>query len=240
MNALQLACKSCGKPVPAEDVNLDKALAKCRICHAVFDIADMVGRKVRDEADDLVPKPRSFTVENWGPELVLSWRWYSHGIWIAIPFLVIWNGFLVVWYAAAVAGLSDDKAEPTAWFMLLFPVLHVAIGVGGIYAVLCGFFNRTVIRVSGGELSVRHGPIPYPGNRQILTADIKQLFCTETIHRGKRSSRTTYNLLVKVKEGDKITLLSGLDDLDQGLYVEQQIERHLNIQDKRVPGQVRI
>jgi hypothetical protein len=46
--------------------------------------------------------------------------------------------------------------------------------------------------------------------------------------------------MVKVREGDKLTLLSGLDDLDQGLFIEQQIEKQLNIQDKRVPGQVRI
>ncbi len=240
MNAHQLACKSCGKPVPAEDVNLDKALAKCRLCHAVFDITEIVGREASRAAEEAIPKPRRFTIENWGPELVLSWRWYTHALWIAIPFLVIWNGFLVVWYAAAVAAMNDDKSGIAAYIMLLFPLIHVAIGVGGIYAVLCGFCNRTVIRVSGGELSVRHGPIPYPGNRQIPTADIKQLYCTETIHRGKRSSRTTYNVMVKVREGDKLTLLSGLDDLDQGLYVEQQIEKHLNIQDKRVPGQVRI
>jgi hypothetical protein len=240
MNVLQLTCKSCGKPVPAEDVNLDKALAKCRICHAVFDITEVVGRNVRDAADDVVPKPRSFTLENWGPELVLTHRWYSHGLWIAIPFVILWNGFLLLFFSVAIATLQDEKSGPAGYFMLLFSIVHAAVGVGGIYAVLCGFFNRTVIRVSGGELAVRHGPIPYPGNRQILTADIKQLYCTETIHRGKRSSRTTYNLLVKVKEGDKITLLSGLDDLDQGLYVEQQIEKYLGIQDKRVPGQVRI
>jgi hypothetical protein len=241
MSVLQLSCKSCGKPVPAEDVNIDKALAKCRACHAVFGFADLVGGSAAGRADEPVPMPKCFVVDNWGPELSLTRRWYSHVLWIMVPFCILWDGFLIVWFSASFGVIFG---QPDAWmaglFMLLFSVLHVAVGVAITYATLCGFVNRTVLRVSAGELTVWHGPLPFPGNRQILTADIKQLYCTETVHRGKRSCRTSYNVLVVTKDNDKITLVSNLDELEQGLFIEQQVEQHLRIRDQRVPGQVRI
>ena len=167
-----------------------RLIAKCRACNAVFGFADLVGGGP-ERSDEPVPMPKCFVVENWGPELSLTRHWYSHALWIMVPFCILWDGFLIVWFSASFGVIFG---QPDAWiagvFMLLFSVLHVAVGVVMTYATLCGFMNRTVLRVSGGELTVRHGPLPFPGNRQVLTADIKQLYCTETIHRGKRSSRS--------------------------------------------------
>ena len=47
-------------------------------------------------------------------------------------------------------------------------------------------------------------------------------------------------MLVVTRDNDKITLVSNLDELEQGLFIEQQVERYLKIRDKRVPGQVRV
>jgi hypothetical protein len=43
-----------------------------------------------------------------------------------------------------------------------------------------------------------------------------------------------------LRDGTKLKLLSSLQDLDQALFVEQQIEQHLRIADERVPGEVRV
>jgi len=236
---MQLACKSCTKPIPAADVNLDRGIAKCQGCHAVFSFLDDVGGKspvVRPQ----VPMPKRFVVDHWGPELSITHRWYSHGLWILLIFCVIWDGFLFAWYSAAIAGLMSGQANGGFWIMLIFPVLHLAVGVGLTYGTLCGFLNKTWIRVSVGELSVRHGPLPTGGNRQLFTADLKQLFCTEKIIRGKHGPRYSYNVEALLQGGTKLKLLSNLQDLDQALFVEQQIEQHLRIADERVPGEVRV
>jgi hypothetical protein len=38
----------------------------------------------------------------------------------------------------------------------------------------------------------------------------------------------------------KLKLLDNLQELDQAMFIEQQLEQHLNIADQRVPGEVRL
>jgi hypothetical protein len=236
---MQLNCKTCGKAIPAEDVNIDKAIAKCGACHAVFSFLDQVqGEKVRPRPQ--VELPARMRMENWGPELVLTRSWYSHSVWFLLFFCILWDGFLVVWYSIGIGAMLSGQSGGMAWLMLLFPILHVAVGVGLTWLVICIFVNKTVIRVSMGELTVRHGPLPCGSGAQVLTCDLKQLFCTEKIHRGKNGSSTTYNLEALVQGGKKVKLLTGLEQLDQALYVEQQVEQHLRIVDERVPSEVRV
>jgi hypothetical protein len=235
---MQLHCKSCGKLVRAEDVNIDQAIAKCLACHAVFSFLDQVrGAGAPPRAP--VPMPARMRVDNWGSELTITWRWYTHAVWLLLAFCIFWDGFLFVWYAAGIGMLTAGKGDGMIWVMLLFPVLHVLVGIGLTYAVICMFINKTVVRVSMGELTVRHGPLPGPGNRRVFTHELKQLYCTEKLQRHKNSTSITYELQAQLKDGQKLTLLTGLDQLDQALYVEQQVEQHLRIPDERMPGEIR-
>lgn len=236
---MQLSCKSCGKAIPAQDVNIDKAIAKCRACHAVFSFLDQVGDG-RVGPRPPVEMPKRFRVENWGPELSITRPWYTHAVWFFLVFCIFWDGFLVVWYSIGIGAMLAGEGGGMAWIMLVFPVLHVAVGLGLTYAVICMFLNKTVIKVSMGELTVRSGPVPCGGNHQIRTSDLKQLYCTETIYHTKNGCNTTYNVLALTQTGDKIKLLTGLDQLDQGLFIEQQIEQHLRIPDERMPEEVRV
>ena len=240
MHELQLACKSCGKAIPAADVNIDKAIAKCQACNAVFGILDVVtgSRKAKGS----IAASRSIQVDAWGPELTLTKRWYSHGLWALLLFCIFWDGFLVIWYSIGIRGLFSGQDNAGFWpaiVMLVFPVFHVAVGVTLTYAVIGGFFNRTIVRVAGGELSVWHGPIPWPGNQRLFTADVQQLYCTESPTR-KRDGSKTYNVLAVTGKNDEVTLITGLEQLDDGLFIEQQIEQHLKIPDQRMPGEVRL
>jgi len=240
MNNFQLTCKACGKPIPAADVNIDKAIAKCGACDAVFSIRDIgVGAGERPKLP--VPMPKCFQVENWGSELTLTRRWYTHSLWALLAFCMFWDGFLVVWYSIGISILINGEDVGPVWLMFVFPVFHVAIGAGLTYAVLCGFLNRTVVRVSGGELSIRHGPLPWPGNQQLLTTDVRQLYCTESKRQwSQQNGRRKFDVVIQSKANDKITLLTGLEELDHGLFVEQQVEQHLKIRDERVPGEVMV
>jgi hypothetical protein len=237
---MQLACKSCGKAIPAEDVNIDKAIAKCQACHAVFSFLDRVGSVSTPLVRPQVAMPKGFVVDNWGPELSITRRWYSHGLWFLLFFCIFWDGFLVVWYSIAIGGLLSGQGGGGMWIMVVFPVLHVLVGLGLTYAVLCGFLNKTSIRVSLGELSIKHGPLPTGGNRQILTIDLQQLYCTENKRHSKHGVRFNYDLQALLASGTKVKLLSNLDELDQALFVEQQIEQHLRIADERVAGEVAV
>lgn len=231
---MMLTCHSCSKPIPAADINIKLAIAKCGACDAVFSFADELGVDQRERAiaeRPVVPTPKGYTVENFGSELEISRRWFTPAILFLVFFCVLWDGFLVFWYGIA---FSQDDVP---WIMILFPTLHLAVGVGLTYFVLCCFVNRTRIKVSMGQLTVRHGPLPWPGNYTLNSADVEQLYCQSKFHQGKHGGRYTYEVQALLHDGTKQKLVSGLDDSDQAIFIEQQLEDHLRIEDRRVPGE---
>jgi hypothetical protein len=242
---MQLFCKKCGKQVLAEDMDLGMALAKCRACSSVFSILD----SLKDETDPgaaaakterlPVPMPKGYKIDEFGRELTITYRWFSAAAFSLLFFCIFWDGFLVVWYVAGFNGLMNGQMGWMALVVLLFPILHVAVGIGLTYAVVCMFLNRTEIRITAGDLSVWHGPVPCPGNCRLPTGEIKQLFVTENEHRGKNGCRYSYDVNAMKQDDTKQKLIGNLQDIQQALFLEQKLEQHLGIVPQHVPGEVR-
>ena len=95
---MQLLCPNCAKPIPAEDVVSELGIAKCTACNAVFHVLDELHRPAEKPHIGL---PRRFTVEDWGPEVTIRWRWFNHSFWFLLCFCLFWDGVLFFVYAAA-------------------------------------------------------------------------------------------------------------------------------------------
>lgn len=234
---MQLDCEVCHAPLRAEDVRFDLSLAKCHACNAVYDLA---GRKARGRDPAPASSERRLTraraalptkiqVEEYGQSTVLSWRWFKAQHLFMAFFCVFWDGFLVVWYGTLL------RSEHAPLVAALFPLLHVGAGVFLTYSTLAGFLNTTRIEVSRSELTIRHGPLPWLGNRTLPGRELTQLYGQEV--RGNKGS-LSYSLFALDKQGRKVKLLSGLDDKDQVLYLEQALERRLGIEDSPVDGEL--
>ena len=237
---MQLHCQTCHSPLRAEDVRLDIAVAKCHVCDAVFDLS---GRK--DPGQPVVPArpklvrakaavPPRFHVEEQGTSTRISWRWFSAKHLMMLAFCVFWDGFLFFWYGTALT------AKNPPLIMLLFPLLHVGVGVWLTYTTLAGLLNRTDIDVNRTELTLRHGPLPWPGNQTLPGRSLAQLYVEEVIKQRKNGQTTEYHLLAVDREGRKVKLLTNLDEKDQALYLEQLLERRLGIEDAPVDGELAV
>ncbi|KFE66693.1 hypothetical protein [Hyalangium minutum] len=235
---MQMSCEVCHAPLRPEDVRLDLAVAKCHSCNAVYDLS---GRKARGltvtspEKHKLVrakaPLPKRFRVEDSDGMTRIRWRWFTPSHLFMLVFCIFWNGFLVVWY-----GISFTVGAPL--IMKLFPLLHVAVGLGLSYSTLTGLVNRTVIEVSRNQLTIRHGPLPWRGNRSEPGRQFTQLYGEEIFRTNKGHTTFTYDLIALDREGRKVKLLSGLTEKDQVLYLEQTLERRLGIEDAPVDGEI--
>jgi hypothetical protein len=143
----------------------------------------------------------------------------------------VWDGFLIFWYSMAFTQNAD-------LMMLIFPVLHVAVGFSLTYYTLAGIYNRTFISVGRGTVSIEHRPIPWFGNRTLQASEISQLYTEQITTRGKNGPRVSYQLSVVSQENKKIKLLTGLDTPDAARYIERQVEDWLGIRDRRVEGEI--
>lgn len=182
-----------------------------------------------------VPRPASLQIADDGWSYELSWRWFRPVFLFLVFFCIVWDSFLVFWYTMAIGG---GPPFPFNLIMIIFPIAHVAVGVGLTWYTLCGFVNRTVVAVRNHELTVRHGPLPWPGNLTLDAGDIRQFYVREKVSHGKNGTSVTYDIEVIQSAGNSRKLITGLDSSDLALAIEQGLEQHLRIVDEPIAGEL--
>jgi len=174
--------------------------------------------------------PEGMEMVHYGDSVEITRRWFSCVNIFFTVFTLFWCGFLVFWYVMA--------AQSGSLAMLLFPLLHVTVGIGLFYYTLAGYLNKTYVRADWSTLSVRHAPLPWFGNRTLDARDIKQIYVKEHISRSRHgSTSTTFEVHALTHSGKNLKLLAGLPNSEQALFIEQEIEKFLHIEDVPVRGE---
>lgn len=226
-----LVCRVCGAAIGLDQIHADLGLARCDHCGAVIDIQPRpsAGRRHRPQ----VPLPEKFQVRRQANLLVVRWRWFTALHLFLLLFCIVWDGFLIGFYRQILA----SGEAPTQ--VLLFPLIHVVVGVGLTYSTVAGLFNHTEVTVRPARLEIRHGPLPWFGGRSLVTASVSQLYVRRREIRTKNGgSRLLYELRAERKDGRAVTLLKNLTEPEQALWLEQEIESSLGIEDRPVGGEV--
>jgi hypothetical protein len=250
---MHLTCRDCGAVIPAEDINIDRAIAKCRACNAVINVeAELRGPDGASppRKRPRVPQPTQVIVENLGNGLRLTRRW-SVASAVFFTFFYVLFGLIAFLFMMAVRTGELQARNGVPWWVVFLDgvpwwvvfLVTIPVGVWLSYVNLAMYLNRTVIKVSQGRLTVRHGPLPWPGRRDLDTCDLEQLFCQEKtlpIFGG-----TVYHTVGGVlKGGRQVTLLSPIGlfrqvmGRNEALFVEQVIEKYLGIEDRPVGGEL--
>lgn len=226
-------CQYCGNehlfnlptgPAPVEGGRRDAGAGR-------RDDADSAGQKSLPRPQ--LSRPSAVTLQQQAGRLTLKRRWLT---WKVVPmafFCVFWDGFLCFWYSIALASPNGP-----AVMMLLFPLLHVAAGVVLTYTLFANLFNHTTIQVDRERFAVQHDPVPWPGEIKIPVQDLKQLYCKKKVSHGRNSTSVTYTLSAVLRDGTEKKLLTGLESPDVAGFIEQSIEKWLNIPDQRVTGEM--
>jgi hypothetical protein len=213
------ACRRCGAEL---EVQADLLLARCRACRTVTDLTPPRGRPE-------VPLPARFRVEREAGTLRIEWRWFSARTIGLLLASVVFDGTLVV-------QLLLLSGPP----LVFFGLVHAVVSFGLSWAALCGLFNRTRIEVEPGFLRVRHGPLPWPGNREVPVSRIRQLYCTEVDESDSDGTSFSYSLLATPGPGagKPLVLIKRLPKPEQALFLEQAVEQLLGIADRPVEGEI--
>jgi hypothetical protein len=112
------------------------------------------------------------------------------------------------------------------------------------YLALAGLLDRTVVTVSRSGLEAAHGPLPVPLRRfapvrhrvRIDPARLEQVYVKETRVLGTGRDGGDYGVHARLEDADDTVLLSRLR-AEEALYLEQQIEQFLGIEDRQVDGE---
>lgn len=232
---MRLQCGGCAAALETKDIDLARSLAKCSFCNAVMDLGRRQGAAAGGRFADVerpeVRLPERFVTGKDADGTFIRWRWFRPHHLFLVLFALAWNGFLLFFF-------SNFRNAGAPSFFYLLPLVHVAVGVGIGYAALTGLVNSTTVRTGKGVLTIRHRPLPWLGNRDLRGAEIDQLYCASKVTTNEGRSTTAYQLRAVLKTGKSLTLLRGLPELEQALFLEQRIERALGIKDAPEAGEV--
>lgn len=222
----------CRRPYAPDDVKLELNLAFCGVCHVVRDLPANSEALLSGAATDPVPPtprppvplPERFSVEEIPGALVLRWK--------ASPAAPLASLCVVLAFP-----LLPTFTPPGASLLPIYGVLSPFI-VGLTYLVIAALTNVSRLEVRRDRLVLAHGPLPVPwrwGNTVDVGA-IDQLYCHR--HSGSRG-HTFYELVARLKNGaGTVCVVDGFEQPEQVLFLEQQVERRLGIQDVEVKAEL--
>lgn len=227
---MQLSCPNCKSEIHSADINIQQLVAMCPQCNHVFNFQQELASAPRIRPE--IPLPAGIEAYSFLSELNLLVKWRQlGGLGFFLFFTILWNAFVIPF---AVIAIMTGNFE-----VLLFISLHLSVGVGLLYYTVAKLINTTYITLSRKQLTIEHKPIPWifsPG-KSIDTADITQLFIEQYIA-SRTNGRPDYRFrLIAIRKQDRITLMQGLTTAEQARYIEQEMERFLQLPDHPVEGE---
>jgi len=93
--------------------------------------------------------------------------------------------------------------------------------------------NHSQILLDDTNLTVTHGPLPWPAPVPVPLDAIDQLYLVQRVVQQGR----TYTLVVRLKDKTSVELVDTLSDDTQARYMERKIEAHLGPQNVDVLGE---
>lgn len=228
---LALKCPSCASALRAEDFDSAQGIVTCSYCNALMTLP---GRTADSAAGPRprMPLPDRVSLKETMHGIEIQRRWFTPVALFLVFFCIVWDGFLLFWYTAAMAGPG------TPWAVKMLPLVHVAVGVAVTYTTLATLINTTRVLVDRGQVEVSHGPIPWLGNVTMQAAKLDQLFCKEKITRGKNGPHYSYEVWTALQDGSAKKLVAAGLDKEQAIFIEQEIEHALGIKDRAVAGEM--
>lgn len=228
---LALQCPSCSSPLREDSFDQEHGRVKCAYCGALMLMPARANQPAAFRERPPAPLPQRMELQATPHGIVITRQWFTYAVLFLVPFCLFWDGFLIVWYATAFKTGAPAVAK-------LFPLIHVAVGVGLTYFTLACFLNRTRISVERGEIVITHGPLPWFGYRRVPGVMIDQIYAKSHVTHGKNGPRTDYQLWFVNTQGRHEKLHANNLTSEQALYLEQQLEKALGIQDRAVPGEL--
>lgn len=242
----QITCPACGARVPSENVDLGSKLAKCG-CGEVFDFTSQArGASPIDRRRDLSP-PAGLTVEVAGTTVtadegyraadvprgarrVLTRRWFEPQAIFLLFFCIAWDSFLVFWYATAFGLFASGGGTGGGGglLMIVFPIAHVAVGVGLTYYTAALFLNRTTIELDGQSARVRHAPLFWGGAGERSLDGLRGVY-VKPEPSGRRGRGTVWSVVLDTDRDAAVSLVARLNSEAQARCIAAHVAEHAGV-----------
>lgn len=219
---IELACRSCGAPIPLREVRKEALAARCAQCGVVQDARAFLRHGI--------VRPRR------NPGFHAPWVVDVGPKHLTVASVVKWDSYrgLLPWIVPS--GLSTLALIPLGllgyWmvFSMLAPFSVIAAVFG--YAFWQAIQTQRVV-VNADGLLMQRGPLRALRATSVGIRDAAQIVSLSPTDSGTLSG---FGLMLITRDHQRVPLLDGLHDWEHVLYLEQEMERILNIRQVAVPA----
>ena len=231
MNSLasfsSLKCPNCASTLSEDTWNREEGVACCGYCRSILPLPPHI-RNFRHRPR--LPMPSGLSIHHESGGLTIIRRWFPLSNKLG-DLMILGGGAGCLWW------FSQSVIMTGAAHSRLVPFMAILCAS---YLMIAGLVNRSWIRVSNGVLSITHGPLPWKSKMVVPCCEVDQLYAVEQFATSDQGPRAIYSVCLATSDGRTRELLTGVNlNREQVLYVEQQLEQAMGIDDRTVPGEIR-
>lgn len=229
-------CPNCTAPLPLDRIDRTAMYVRCDWCDTSVRLTSLDPPAAVDAAlKPRIGRPTDLTISRTGDTLVISQSAVKARNIGGAAFIIVW---LILLFGM---GTLASQVAPFG-FITLVVIVMAAIGFVGLAKAVGGSVQRLDINISPTALTVQQrgmfpGPTirePRDGIRQFWVEEDFVPISNDREPNGQPLARYALNVL---RRDHSKRRLATFDDRETALYLEQEIEKFLNIRDRPVKGE---
>lgn len=232
----EVHCPNCSALVHPSQININRSMGQCDSCENVFvfekDDLFLDDRPGRPEM--LMPEGTDLITLSDHLDVRVNWRksYSKAGLGGLTFFTFFWN--LIVGFFVINILMNGSIGA------LLGVSLHLIAGLGLLYWLASIFINYTDIIVKSDSITIDHYPLKNPfKSKQIIPAtEFRQFYVSKYVSSTTNGKPNyAYALYAITHTGRNVLIINGMNKETQ-LYLEQEIERYLELADEPIAGSI--
>ena len=231
---MRLHCPKCANEIATKNVNIQNCVAKCEQCDSLFAFntatVSFSSSIVEDTATrKVVKRPEGVNVYQNEEGLDITWREQSQWAW-----LVIAGGGVMAGLCLTLPFLGIPM---TAGIMIVYMLPLFLVAAGIVYWGVASLANTNHLIVADKQIQIKHVPLRLFPTKTTTYSRISQFYSGVFYHR-RYHTIAYYGVNIVTNRGEHKRFLEYLPSAEIALFIEQELETFLGIQDRPVLGEL--
>jgi len=227
----KIDCPSCSTTVPADNLNIHTNIAKCNSCDGIFSFEKEVEKlSLNNDISQEILRPEGVELTHFQDDLDIS----VEAPWTTpeIIFISLFPFFVMM---------------VTSIFIEIFPATTVNVSVmmtfwiTSIVGYIAYFFirkkHKVYIHIDDQDLNIERRPRKFVRDKKYSIADIDQVYMKNVTTSSGKKGAAIFMIVNDVNGQKHVELIKSVNSRTKAKYIEQEIEKHLGIKDRRIPDE---
>lgn len=227
----KIACPSCSNPISADHLNIQTNIAKCHKCDGIFSFNEDVEQlSNQHNISQEILQPEGVEISRFRDELDIS---VEQPWGVAEIIFISFFPLLILMVTGIIASTIDSTIVARVG---IFTFWLISI-IGYISYFFIRKKHKIYIHIDDRNLYIERRPKKLIKDKQYAIQEIDQVYI-KNVPTANGTKGIGIFLIVNSINGQKhVELIKSVNGRSKAKYIEQEIEKHLGIVDRRVPDE---